>query len=269
MTHASKCILASRCKLANGPTCNRTCSAYISMHGYSGTGGRVANAGTPNDYRLITVANSPAREEQEYVYGRIDKYITTFERMFDANADRIKSLFLWSESPGTGKTTTAIAVLNEWMIAHYLGSLKRERQALQRPAYFLDVNSWQTDYNNFNRPKVPDSVAEPAANRYYSAMEKAKHVPMAVLDDIGVRDNTSDGFRGDLHAIINQRVTNNLPTIYTSNLPIRSTIKAKDKVQAFMPYDLVDVFGEERLADRISDMCAVLHFGGTSKRGRR
>ena len=63
MTHANNCILSSRCKLANGPTCNRTCSAYISMHGYSGTGGRVANAGTPADYRLLQTSPAVARSE--------------------------------------------------------------------------------------------------------------------------------------------------------------------------------------------------------------
>jgi DNA replication protein DnaC len=67
MTHASKCILASR-RLANGPTCNRTCSAYISMHGYSGTGGRVANAGTPADYRLLTSqTRQHAKNKRKYM----------------------------------------------------------------------------------------------------------------------------------------------------------------------------------------------------------
>jgi DNA replication protein DnaC len=224
----------------------------FSMHGYSGTGGRVANAGTPADYRLLTVANSPARKEQEYVYGRIDKYITTFNRMFDANADRIKSLFLWSESPGTGKTTTAIAVLNEWMIAHYLGSLKRERQAAQTPAYFLDCNDWQTLFNEFNRSNVPKEVAEPASREYYRRMHAAKTAPFVVIDDLGVRDATT-AFRGDLHSVINHRTTNAYPTVFTSNLPIE---------------EMATVF-DQRLYDRVRDQCAVLYFSGESHRGRR
>jgi DNA replication protein DnaC len=222
------------------------------MQGYSGTGGRVANAGTPADYRLLTVANSPARKEQEYVYGRIDKYITTFNRMFDANADRIKSLFLWSESPGTGKTTTAIAVLNEWMIAHYLGSLKRERQAAQTPAYFLDCNDWQTLFNEFNRSNVPKEVAEPASREYYRRMHAAKTAPFVVIDDLGVRDATT-AFRGDLHSVINHRTTNAYPTVFTSNLPIE---------------EMATVF-DQRLYDRVRDQCAVLYFSGESHRGRR
>lgn len=265
--HANKCLLSSQCKLANTDACNKTCSHFVAMHALSGTGGRVAAANVPADYRLVTVANSPVRQDQAQVYKAVDAYVRTFERQFDSEAERIKSLYLFSESPGTGKTTTASAILNEWLVAHYLGSLKRGLQPLQQPAYFLDVNAWQTDYNNFNRPKVPDAIAEPAAKRYYNAMERAKHAPMVVLDDIGVRDCT-DSFRADLHAIINHRVTNKLATIHTSNLPIRYDGK-EPKVEAFKPYDLVDVFGEERLADRISDMCLTLSFAGESKRGMR
>jgi DNA replication protein DnaC len=273
MNHANNCILASRCKLANGPNCNKSCEHFIAMMGYSGTGGRVANANTPSDYKLLTLANSPAREEQTKIYATIEKYVATFNRVFDPEGARIKSLYLFSESPGTGKTTTAIAVLNEWIMRYYYEESKRngsDRQAPQQtPAYFLDVNSWQTDYNNFNRPKVPDAIAEPAAKRYYTAMEKAKHAPFAVLDDVGVRDCT-DGFRGDLHTVINYRVTNQLPSIYTSNLPIEFVETEKNKkIPAFMPYDLIDVFGEKRLADRMRDMCAVLAFSGESKRGKR
>jgi DNA replication protein DnaC len=158
--------------------------------------------------------------------------------------------------------------MNEWVMRYYYEESKRDRQTLtqQTPGYFLDVNNWQTDYNQFNRPKVPDAIGGPAANRYYNAMEKAKFAPFAVLDDVGVRDCT-EGFRGDLHAIINHRTTNAMPTVYTSNLPLISG--EKNKIPAFMPYDLVDVFGEQRLADRMRDMCLPILFEGTSRRGKR
>ncbi|MBS4195385.1 DNA replication protein [Bacillus sp. FJAT-49870] len=247
-------------------SCPATCPHYIALYGLSGTGGRVGATGLPEDYRYVTLKNSPARASQSKVYAMLDAYVATFERQFDTSADRIKSLYLYSESPGTGKTTSAAALINAWLVEHYLGSLRRNRQPSQQPAYFLDVNEWQTEYNNFNRPKVPDRIAEPAATRYYSAMERAKRAPFAVLDDIGVRSVVSDGFRGDLHAIINHRVTSAMPTIYTSNLPL---IYAKEKIETFKPYDLIDVFGEKRLVDRMGDMCATLHFSGESRRGRR
>lgn len=250
--HASKCILASRCKLADGPACNRQCGAYISMHGYSGTGGRISNANTPADYRLLTLANSPAKEGQPKIYATLERFVTTFERQFEADGERIKSLYLWSESPGTGKTTSAISVLNEWIIASYLGAIKRNRQASLSPAYFLCVNEWQTLFNEFNRSNIPRDVAEPASREYYRRMQLAKTSPFAVCDDLGIRA-ASEAFRADLHSVINARTTNSLPTIFTSNLPIEE----------------MAVIFDQRLYDRVRDQCAVLHFAGESRRGRR
>jgi DNA replication protein DnaC len=255
LNHANNCILASRCRLTNTEACNRSCGHFIAMHGYSGQGGRVANANTPADYRLLTLATSPARESQAKIYGTLEKYIATFDRQFggidevsaQSTHTRIKSLFLWSESPGTGKTTTAIAVLNEWLIAHYLGSLKRNRQAQQTPAYFIDVNSFQTDYN-----LATMTNDDAAMGSIKAIIQRAQQAPFAVLDDIGLR-SASEAFRSYVHAIVNYRTANGLPTIFTSNLPIE---------------EMAVVF-DARLYDRMRDMCAVLHFGGESKRGRR
>lgn len=231
------------------------CPSYVAMHGLSGGGGRAGAAGVPAEYRLITLKTSPAREDQAAAYGLIDAYVKTFSRQFDANVRRIKSLYLYSAAPGTGKTTTAAALLNEWLIVHYVGSVQRGLTPAERPAAFLDVNAWQSDYTEFNRAKVPDHIAEPAAARYYSAQQAVMAAPFAVLDDIGVRD-CSEAFRSDLHRLINARVTAGLPTVYTSNVPLAQ---------------LNDVFRESpaRLADRVRDMCVEVTFSGESKRGMR
>lgn len=246
MNHAN-CLLSKRCKIAGSADCTTQCPHFIAMHGNSGKSGRIANSGTPTDYRLLTANNSAARQSNLKIYDMIDAYVKTFERQFEPNEKRIKSLYLWSESPGTGKTTTAAAVLNEYIIANYLGSLKRNRQALQVPAVFLDVNAFQTDYN---LATMTNDEAGMEAVR--ATIKRTQGAPFAVLDDIGVR-SASEAFRAYLHAIINYRTANGLPTVYTSNLPIE---------------DMAKVF-DERLYDRMRDMCAVLHFGGDSKRGRR
>jgi DNA replication protein DnaC len=252
LNHANNCILSSRCQIANSESCNRACGHFIAMHGYSAKGGRVANANTPADYRLLTLATSPAHENQAKIYGTLEKYTQTFDRQFEPDGNRIKSLYLWSESPGTGKTTTAIAVMNEWIIASYLGAKKRGMQVPLAPAYFLCVNEWQTLFNEFNRSNIPREVAEPASREYYRRMHLAKTSPFVVCDDLGVRDATT-AFGADLHSVINARTTNALPTIYTSNLPIE---------------EIATVF-DQRLYDRVRDQCAVLAFSGSSKRGRR
>jgi DNA replication protein DnaC len=253
MTHATRCLLNATCSLANSEPCNAHCPHYIALHSTQGNGGRSASANLPRDYRLTTLTNSPAQVEQAEVYKKIAAYVSTFKRQFEDEGARIKSLYLWSESPGTGKTTTAVAIANEWLITHYIGSLQRNRQALLKPVYFLDVNEWQTLYNAFNRSGIPQEMKEPKAKQYYSRMDSAMEAPFVVLDDIGVRDATP-GFRGDLHSIINHRVTEQKPTVFTSNLPIA---------------ELEAVFGERRLVDRLRDQTFELHFAGESKRGLR
>ncbi len=259
MTNEKRCLLANRCRLAGGKDCVNTCASFIAIHGLSGTSGRAGAAGLPEDYRLVTLQNSPARKSQPKVYALLFEgvngkppYIASFKRQFDEGAERVKSLYLYSENPGTGKTTTASALLNAWLVEHYLGSLRRGLQPLQQPAYFLDVNNWQELYTGFTRPNIPQDIAEQNSRPYYRQLEMAKRVPFVVLDDIGVR-TASDGFRGDLHTIINYRCANGLPTVYTSNLPIE---------------DMARVF-DARLYDRMRDMCLDIHFDGESKRGRR
>lgn len=271
-TNAHSCILRGPCKTADDPTvCTRLCPHFIALHGASGAGGRVSAANIPSDYRHVTIATSVARRDQAAAYVKVDAYVATFDRQFDESAGavgpeaadrRIKSLYLFSREPGTGKTTTAAAIANAYLIVHYIGSLQRNRRPLERPVYFLDVNEWQTLFNRFNRPRVPDHIAEPASAAYYRAMEAAMSAPFAVLDDIGVRD-ASDAFRGDLHAIINHRVTNRMPTVYTSNVPIMSYEENGVRV------DGLDRIFDARLADRVRDQCAVVPFVGESKRGMR
>lgn len=258
----SKCLLRN---LDGKDLCAPTNPLYVGLHGTNGKGGRVGVAGIPRDYDGVLLADSPAREAQTTTYTKLEAYVKSFDKHFEDTVEalraegktddeiQIKSLYFWSESPGTGKTTTAVAVLNEWILRTYIGYLKRKQTPPQRLGYFLDVNELQREYNAFSRPMVPEETAKPAAKRYYDALERGKQTPFVVLDDMGMR-NVTDAFRGDLHDVVNHRVMNEMPTIYTSNLTIK---------------ELATVFGEARLADRISDMTLSIHFEGESKRGKR
>ncbi len=246
-TNEKRCLLAERCKLAGSSECINTCGHFIYIHGLSGDGGRSGATGLPKDYRLVTATNSPARASQSRAYALVDQYITTFERQFYEDGERIKSLYLFSESPGTGKTTTAAAILNAYLIESYLGSMKRGKRPQQNPAYFLDVNEFQTKYN---LAAMTNDEAEMGAIR--REITKCQAVDFLVMDDIGLR-GASESFRSYVHAIINARTTAGKPTVYTSNLPIE---------------DMAQVF-DARLYDRMRDQCVSIVFSGESKRGRR
>ncbi|MEC0167915.1 DNA replication protein [Paenibacillus graminis] len=254
MTHAKNCILSAQCSLADSAKCNARCPSFIACHGFNGAGGRVGATDVPADYSGVTLAKSPARTGQEAAYKLAESYAQTFTRQFGDAADskRVKSLYLYSEAPGTGKTTMAAALIHEWVVRHYIGSIQRNGQPLERPAYFLDVNAWQTLFLGFTRPGIPQETAEKHAAEYYAMETRAKASPFVVLDDIGVR-SASEAFRADLHSIVNHRVSNALPTVYTSNV---------------MLADLAQVF-DARLADRIREQCVEIAFVGESKRGLR
>ncbi|MBU5266235.1 ATP-binding protein [Virgibacillus proomii] len=235
--------------------CTPHSALHVAFHGTNGTGGRLGAANVQERYRNITLNNSPARKDQPEPYRFFDVYVTTFARQFAEGDGTIKSLYLWSEEPGTGKTASAVALLNAYLLTHFVGSIQRGLQPEQRPAYFLDAHQLQTDYNMFNRPRVPDSIAEPASVRYYNAIQHAKHTEFVVIDDLATR-STSEAFVADLHSVVNARVTSGKPTVYTSNVPVEK---------------LPLIFGERRLADRIGDkkLCQTVFFEGESKRGER
>lgn len=260
MVLGEKCLLRN---LGNPELCEPTNAAYIAMHGHSGKGGRVAAARIPEDYIGILVPNLVTNKTDPTLHKTIEQYVASLDKQFpdvrdellkqgqSSNQVRVKSLYLWSESPGTGKTTVACAILQEYLLRNFLGHISRRQTPPLKPVFFLDVNEWQTEYNAFNRKHISEDIAKEHAERYYQAMDYAKKAEFAVLDDIGVRAAT-EGFRGDLHSVINYRVTNELPTVYTSNIPIDG---------------LTSVFGESRMTDRIRHMTRELHFAGTTKRG--
>jgi DNA replication protein DnaC len=258
-TNAKNCLLREVCKLTDDPErCVNICKHYIALHGQKGKSGRVTMANIPRDYRRVTLASSPVRDKQPRIYADLQKYVRlSYPRQF--SGERIKSLFFYSAEPGTGKTTTAAALANEYIIHHYLGSKKRDRQPLQRPVFFMDFNLWQSRFNAFNQHNVPPSVGEPAAADFYRVKEIAMTVPFLVIDDIGVR-GASEAFRAQVHDVINRRVSERMTTIYTSNVPIEPLTPDGDSLKK--TYD-------PRIWDRVRDQCIVFNFDGDSQRGIR
>src|SRR5690625_4439291 len=114
MTKRNKSCILEDYRKDKCADCDRLCGHRIALMGLDGNGGRVGAAGLPKDYRYVTLGNSPVRESQAAIYASLERYAETFGN------DDVKSLYLWSANPGTGKTTTACALLNAWIAQDYL-----------------------------------------------------------------------------------------------------------------------------------------------------
>lgn len=238
MTNELNCPLSKHCKLAgNEKHCTDKCNAYISIMS------RFNNTDVQRDYRNIFIDNSVARESQLKIYRLLDEYIKTFNK---TNV-RIKNLYLYSANAGTGKTTTAVAILNEYVRRRFMYYVSNKKNVSETLALFLDINEFQTEYNLSSMSNDSDSM-----NDIKDMIIRYSEVEFLVIDDVGVRSST-DSFRALVHSIINSRVTNALPTVFTSNVRL----------------DELNLVFDERLQDRIKDQCLVLNFEGESKRGRR
>lgn len=229
----TKCAL-NEYKHNSCDTCATACAHKIILTA------KQAEANVPPEYRKLNVLNSPARTAQAKIYADMAHYVKLL-----SNPDHPhKSLYFVSPQPGNGKSTTAIAILNEYLMRNLTNT--------SASAFFLDVNAWQTLFLTYSRSGVPADVAEKASREYYRQMQRAKSAYFVVMDDIGVRSAT-DAFRADLHDIINYRNVRQYPTIYTSNVTAEQ---------------LATIF-DNRLADRVNDLCLTYAFGGGSKRGKR
>lgn len=217
--------------------CNQQCGASIAVQA------RYEAANIPDGYRNIYLDNSPVRDNQEKIYKALDAYMKTFIQ----EDVQIKNLYLSSKSPGTGKTTTSIVILNEWIRRRFLYFAKKGETIPEVLGLFMDVTEFQNRYNMATLSNDDEEMA-----RIASDIRKYSEAPFLVVDDLGVRSAT-EAFRGYLHTIINARVSRGKPTVYTSNEQIDS---------------LKTIF-DARLYDRVRDQTLEMSFSGGSKRGRR
>ena len=219
----------------------------VILHGVSGRGGALEAANIPQDYRHYTPVDAPPLPDQPKAKQFVDRYSELIAEHFKTG-HRLKSLYLVSASPGTGKTTVACALLNEFVAVNYMAGLHGKAN-YRNPAYFLDANEWQASFNL----GVTLGDGNAYLRKFTAQLEKALSAQLCVIDDIGVSAIT-EGFRRHLHTLINGRMLAGKPTIYTSNVGLR---------------ELTLALGDDRMYDRVRDLCKELEFVGKSKRGVR
>lgn len=249
---SKNCMFNRTCKKKDLEECNKLCFPFVVLHGSKGDGGFWRATGVPARYRNCLMNNLPIKEQNPIIYEKIEKYLSKMEYYID---EKGVGLFLHSIpskenyfGTGTGKTTSAITILNEYVLYAVRKHLKGEKEIKGiNPALFVKASEFQNKYNAQFRGSQ-ESQKE-ASDSFYNFKGKMKKVPLLVIDDIAVRDCT-EAFKNELFEIIDHRATEGLATIYTSNLKLE---------------DVKGLLGE-RITSRIDGMTVKLGFVGKDNR---
>ena len=233
--------------MAGTGVCNVLCSPFILLHGTEGNTGYWRARNVPPKYSNALMSNLPIKAENPTAYQWVQKYVGNILE----NAENGIGLFFYSiPNPsnrlgtGTGKTTSAVTILNEYVLARIVQHSKGEKLIEKQPALFYKASEFQTLYNSQFRG-TPD-MQEKASHKYYKVKDLLMKVEMLVFDDIGIRQKITDAFENELTEIIDARDSNQLATIYTSNIPVEK---------------LAETMGE-RIASRIEGMTVQIAFKG-------
>lgn len=226
------CKMSRTCKRYNTDQCNIYCYPYVFIHGTTGTGGFWATRNVPNKYSNYFKENLPSQEDNPKVHQAVTRYI-------DEVLDRVQKSnrgIYFSGGTGTGKTTVAVTILNEYLVARCIQHLKGDKKIVVNPVLFIKLAELQNIYNSQFRGG--NEAQNESSTKYYKFKQKMKEVDLLVVDDIALR-GCPEGFQNELYEIIDHRSTEDATTIFTSNVT----------------YEELPEYVGDRIASRIKGMC--------------
>ncbi|MCS0827452.1 DnaA/Hda family protein [Cytobacillus firmus] len=245
------CVLASGCKAAGTGRCNITCWPYVLAHGASGKGGFWNSTNVPKKYKTRRSHNLNLIEKQNpQAYGLAKMYADNVLQYVEDGV----GLFLYSivsqenrMGTGTGKTTVATTLINEYTIERIKEHASGKRKIEVQPAYFLRASEFQ----NTHKAKYSGSDAERAeATAKFNQLKKLMiETELLVIDDISLR-NSTESLTDEFYEILDERNIEGRTCIFTSNQPIQ-------KVGEML---------SEQIASRIAGMCELVGFVGRDNR---
>ena len=125
--------------------------------------------------------------------------------------------------PGRGKTTLALAVIQEMITKFPLESFSpSENKVLIRPCYFATFN----DIIDLKGELMDDFT--PEAENLYNGMlgeckDDAYNIRVLIIDDLGKEHASLSGWQKNLlHHVLRTRFNNGLPTIVTTNIELKN-----------------------------------------------
>lgn len=193
--------------------CTPYCYPYVFLHGTDGKGGFWATRNVPKKYSDLFREDLKLIEaDNKRIYDAVINYL---ENVIENVQSRNRGLYFCGGT-GTGKTTTAIVILNEYLIERCKQHLQGLKKIEVNPALFVKLSEVQNIYNSQFRGT--QDMQNSSAVKYYGLKDKMKTVDLLIIDDIALR-GLPEGFMNEMYEILDCRATENLTTIFTSNVP--------------------------------------------------
>lgn len=230
---------------------DETSYPYVFMYGSDGKGGLWKSRNVPAKYSDNFLETLPIEADNPVAYATVEKYVGNVVQYVQ---EKKVGLFFFSKpcpenrfGTGTGKTTAAVTILNHYLLERLRQHLKGEQAIKDNPVYFCKSTDLQTAFNAQFRG-TPE-MQRVASERYYAIKNRAKAVELLVFDDIATKAST-ESFTEELYEIIDHRASEELATIYTSNMTMEA---------------VADLLGD-RIASRIEGMTVPVAFSGADHR---
>lgn len=126
--------------------------------------------------------------------------------------------------PGQGKTALALTIIQEMMRTFSFEAFAvKEDMSIVKPCYFTTFNSIVE-----LKGREISNVQTDAEERLFLGMhgecnDDAYNIRVLVIDDVGKEHTSASGWQSTmLHHILRTRFNHGLPTIITTNLPIKA-----------------------------------------------
>lgn len=129
---------------------------------------------------------------------------------------------LFYGEPGRGKTTLALAVIQELMTTFPLEAfVPKEGKVIVRPCYFATFNDVLDLKGRLMDPEPYDSDKVLYDGMLGDCRDDAYNIRVLVIDDVGKEHASYTGWQKNmLHHVLRTRFNNGLPTIVTTNIPM-------------------------------------------------
>lgn len=167
-------------------------------------------AGVPEEFRGLTLRSFDVSiygsEQSRAMATRAKQAAVNFVKNFDRIKEEYhgKGLYFWSRVKGSGKTRIGASIANALIQVH----MERGESIDVRYVVLVDlIEQIKETFDKDSKVKTKDVIGA------------VMNADVLVLDDLGV-ESESSFVNQTLYRLLNHRMTKELPTIFTSNIPV-------------------------------------------------